>query len=159
MLLGTWSRKMNHSAMPRQTSRRRSRPSSFNSSGAPTHKFIMSGSSQFQFGSVYPGNLFCNKKHCLDRPAVTIVCFGQQYLDECLALAHALGFSSLFDFHGLTENVDQHGRQIALAFTTTARIAGLTLAELTFDWRMLVSNLAANCIWLATRLNILAGHC
>src|SRR5258708_7125089 len=41
MLLGTWSRKMNHSAMPRQTSRRRSRPSSFNSSGAPTNGFAV----------------------------------------------------------------------------------------------------------------------
>ena len=109
------------------------------------HKFIISVSCRFQFGSVYPGYLFCKKKHCLDRPAVTIVCFGQQYLDECLALAHALGFSPLFDFHGLTENLDQHGRQIALVFTTTARIAGLTLAKLTFDRGMFVSDLAICC--------------
>jgi hypothetical protein len=70
-----------------------------------------------------------------------------------------LGFPSLFDRHGLTEDIGQHGRQIALAFATTARIAGLTLAKLTFDWRMFVSDLAVSRFGLVIRLNFLAGHC
>src|SRR5438309_219851 len=43
MLLGTWSRKMHHSAIPRQASMRRSRPSPLSSSGGwLTHGFEVS---------------------------------------------------------------------------------------------------------------------
>src|SRR2546430_10629542 len=43
MLLGTWSRKMHHSAMPRQASMRRSRPSPLSSGGgSPTNGFGVS---------------------------------------------------------------------------------------------------------------------
>src|SRR5919201_1681546 len=41
MLLGTWSRKMHHSAMPRQASIRRSRPSSLGSGSSPTNALGM----------------------------------------------------------------------------------------------------------------------
>jgi hypothetical protein len=117
------------------------------------HKFIISVSSQFQFGGLYPGDFFCKIKHGLDRPTVAIVCFGQQYLDESLALAHALGFSRLFHCHSLTQNLEQHGRQIALAFTTASRIAGLTFSKLTFGGRMFISDLAVRRIGLVIRRN------
>ena len=70
-------------------------------------------------------------------------------------------FHPLFDRDrdGLTEDLGQHGRQIALAFTTTARIAGLPLEKLTFDWGMFVSDLAVSCFGPVIRLNFLAGHC
>jgi len=55
--------------------------------------------------------------------------------------------------YGLTEYLRQHGRQIALAFTTTARIARLTFAKLIFDGRMFVSALAHRCIGLVIRRN------
>src|ERR1700694_3368400 len=67
---------------------------------------------------------------------------------ECMAgfvgtrtLAHAPGFSSLFDGYLLTENLHHYRGDIALAFTTTTRIAGLTSAKLTIERRVLVSDL------------------
>src|ERR1700682_3156287 len=64
-----------------------------------------------------------------------------EHQDDCVALAHAPGFSSLFDDYRLTENLRHYRGDIALTFTTTTRIAGLTSAKLTIERRMLVSDL------------------